>query len=135
MQRLYSILCDDIRFEQYNKLSFIGVYSDGIFVPKLPFVFPKLCIAQEFDDTKNAQKMKLVLRGPKINLPPIGGEVKNVVGAERFRLKVPICIGPLEFEQEGDYFFETYFNDSEKPDFITKFFVRVRPKLEGLEAP
>ncbi len=39
MEYVYSIICDDIRFEQNNKISLIGVYSDNVIVPQLPFTF------------------------------------------------------------------------------------------------
>ena len=37
------IVCDDIRQEQGNKLSLIGVYKTDILVDKIPAVLPKLC--------------------------------------------------------------------------------------------
>lgn len=38
-----TLVCDDIRREIGNKLSYMGVYQSQLFVPKLPFVLPKLC--------------------------------------------------------------------------------------------
>jgi len=42
---LTSIFCDDIRREEGNKLSYMGVYAGSLFVPNFPAVLPKLCIA------------------------------------------------------------------------------------------
>ena len=40
-----AIYCDDIRHEVGNKLSFLGVYSQNMFVPSFPARLPKLCVA------------------------------------------------------------------------------------------
>lgn len=39
-----TLFCDDIRHELGGKLSFIGVYSGGLFVPAFPATLPKLCL-------------------------------------------------------------------------------------------
>ena len=39
-----SLFCDDIRPEVGNKLSLMGVYLGGMFVPDFPVVLPKLCV-------------------------------------------------------------------------------------------
>jgi len=40
-----TIFCDDIRHEVGGKLSFIGVYSGGLFVPEFPVTLSKLCLS------------------------------------------------------------------------------------------
>ena len=40
-----TLFCDDIRHEVGRKLSFIGVYSGGLFVPAFPVTLPKLCLS------------------------------------------------------------------------------------------
>jgi hypothetical protein len=129
MQQIFSIICDDIRFEQNNKISLIGVYSDLILVPKLPFTFAKICLAQEFHEAKVTKQVRLNLKGPKLNVPPIVGVVSDKK-PEIARIKLPICVGPVTFEQEGEYSFETYFDDDEEPAFIKKFHVRLRSSSE-----
>jgi hypothetical protein len=39
-----TLFCDDIRHEMGGKLSFIGVYSDSLFVNAFPVTLPKLCL-------------------------------------------------------------------------------------------
>lgn len=39
-----TLFCDDIRYEIGGKLSYIGVYSDGLIVPTFPVTLPKLCL-------------------------------------------------------------------------------------------
>jgi hypothetical protein len=46
MDRWLSVIyCDDIRFEMGNKHSFMGVYGPLLFVPQVPVILPKLCVA------------------------------------------------------------------------------------------
>jgi hypothetical protein len=40
-----TLFCDDIRHELGGKLSFIGVYSGGLYVPDFPVTLPKLCLS------------------------------------------------------------------------------------------
>jgi hypothetical protein len=44
-RHLETLFCDDIRQEIGGKLSFIGVYSAGLFVTRFPALLPKLCLA------------------------------------------------------------------------------------------
>lgn len=128
MRQVHSIICDDIRLERNNKVSLIGIYSTGIIVPSLPYLFPKFCISQEFEEAKGVQTIKLVLRGPKINLPAIEGKVTGSEKDEKDRVKINVCVGPLNVEEEGDYFIDTYLTGGEDKKFTRKFYVRLRPK-------
>jgi hypothetical protein len=38
----YILVCDDIRLEIGQKPSAMGIFTDGISVPSVPYVFPKL---------------------------------------------------------------------------------------------
>lgn len=40
-----TLFCDDIRHEVGGKISFIGVYSGGLFVQAFPVTLPKLCLS------------------------------------------------------------------------------------------
>lgn len=43
-RHVQTIFCDDVRHEVGNKISIIGVYSGGLFVPSFPVTLPKLCL-------------------------------------------------------------------------------------------
>lgn len=38
-----TVLCDDVRKEEGNKLSYMGIYADSIIVSSFPCTLPKLC--------------------------------------------------------------------------------------------
>ena len=38
-----TVVCDDVRKEEGNKLSYMGIYGNSILVPSLPFTLAKLC--------------------------------------------------------------------------------------------
>lgn len=40
---MWTIVCDDIRQEVGNKVSYVGVYAGELIVPTFPFTLPKLC--------------------------------------------------------------------------------------------
>jgi hypothetical protein len=38
-----TVLCDDVRPEEGNKLSYMGIYRETLLVPAFPMTLPKLC--------------------------------------------------------------------------------------------
>ncbi|MEJ1963700.1 MAG: hypothetical protein WDO56_19930 [Gammaproteobacteria bacterium] len=38
-----TVVCDDVRKEEGNKLSYMGVYGNSILLPSFPFTLAKLC--------------------------------------------------------------------------------------------
>jgi hypothetical protein len=47
LQLVYTILCDDVRLEIGNKLSYMGVFQ-SIIVPQLPVWLPKLAVVNHW---------------------------------------------------------------------------------------
>ena len=100
----HAIICDDIRQEISNKLSFIGIYANNIFVPKIPFTFPKLCFAILYKDIKTEDSFSIELIDPSGK--PLG---KTINGSVPGKLKGNITFhlfaifSPLVIKQEGSY--------------------------------
>jgi len=44
-RHIETIFCDDVRHEVGGKLSFMGIYSNVMFVQNFPIVLPKLCLS------------------------------------------------------------------------------------------
>lgn len=40
----FVVFCDDLRQETGNKKSYMGVYTDELYIPALPALLPKFCI-------------------------------------------------------------------------------------------
>jgi hypothetical protein len=57
-----TLFCDDIRHEIGGKLSYIGVYSGGLFVPAFPVTLPKLCLSARIVTPANEPLRTLILR-------------------------------------------------------------------------
>jgi len=61
-RQVLTVFCDDIRHEVGGKVSYIGVYSGGLFVPAFPVTLPKLCIAMTVVTPAEQPFRKLALR-------------------------------------------------------------------------
>lgn len=61
-RHLETLFCDDIRHEMGGKLSFIGVYSVGLFVPVFPATLPKLCLSVKILTPADEPLRSLTLR-------------------------------------------------------------------------
>lgn len=53
---LSSIFCDDVRREEGNKLSYMGVYGGNLLVPNFPIVLPRLCVAVQMRTSPSPPK-------------------------------------------------------------------------------
>jgi hypothetical protein len=126
-RELSSLICDDIRFEQGNKVSLMGVYTDGILVSGLPFIFPRLCLFQLLDDCQHVRKIKVALRGPKLNVPPV--EFEATTGGKS-KVRAIITFTNVKFEEEADYEFDVSFDDDKASTITKKFYVKVEPSLK-----
>ena len=124
-RELFSILCDDIRLEQGNKVSLMGLYSNGLIVAQVPITMPKLCLYQQLEETNDVKNILVHLKGPKLS---VKADLKVKRSTENINLRV--VFGPLQFEEEGDYRFETYIDHSNEPTITKKFFIKVREDLK-----
>lgn len=61
-RHVQTIFCDDIRHEVGGKLSYIGVYSGGLFVPGFPVTLPKLCLSVKVVTSAGEPPHSLTLR-------------------------------------------------------------------------
>lgn len=61
-RHVQTIFCDDIRHEMGGKVSYIGVYSGGLFVPSFPVILPKLCLSVKVVTSADEPLNTLTLR-------------------------------------------------------------------------
>ena len=111
----YAIICDDIRQEISNKLSFIGIYGKDIFVSKIPFTFPKLCFAILYKDIKAEDSFSVELIEPSGK--PIGETINGSVPKEikgNIYFNMFAIFSPLTIRQEGSHKLVITFNNDTK---------------------
>jgi len=114
------IMCDDIREEINKKLSFIGVYTHKIGVPKLPFRLCKLCFSLKFKEGLGEFKIKIVLNAPS-------GVVASIDFPSKIKFNQGAVVGVisvfegLEIKEEGAYQLKVYFNEDIDPSITFNF--------------
>jgi len=59
---LWAIFCDDVRREEGNKLSYMGVYQSVLVVRSFPIVLPRLCIALSLRIDRDAIPSEICFR-------------------------------------------------------------------------
>lgn len=124
----YSILCDDIREEAGNKLSFMGVYgSAGIFIPQTPFTFPMLCVVMSFKNIKGGDSFVSELYSPSGK--KIGGKISGTIPAKE-KAKGDLSIfgkyAPLKVDEEGVFKVVVIFNDDKSTKHEVSIPIKVR---------
>lgn len=112
----YAIICDDIRQEIGNKMSFMGIYKSKIIIPQEPFTFPKLCFSITYKDVKADDSFSVILHNPEGK--KMGDEIKGGPVSEAYKgYKTMDMIGifsPLSIEKAGEYILEINFGDDPK---------------------
>jgi len=99
--RKYIIICDDVRREEGNKMSFMGVYPKDIVVEKFPVIMPTLHFIAVFEDTKVALPgVVSILKLPKTK--PMSLELPVLPQkAEGSTVNLVMGLASLKIENEG----------------------------------
>lgn len=127
----YAIICDDIRQEINNKVSYIGIYGSDILVSKLPFSFPKLCFAVSYRNAKGEDSFSIELIGSSGK--QLGKTIKGIVpsNVKRHNKFVIFAIfSPLKVEQEGSYKLWITFNDDDKSKQKVEYNINIAHKAQ-----
>lgn len=123
----YSLICDDVRHEVGNKVSFIGVYTKDLFIPQTPFTFPKLCAYLLYEKVKGGISFNSVL------IDPSGKKIGKGMDIEIPKdVKKPIDFGmlcvfaPLRIEQAGSYKIEVRYKTGKEHMDCVEFSIKCR---------
>jgi len=120
------LLCDDVRNEVGNKLSFMGIYGPELWVGKLPAMMPHLCFVVILDTIQQSftsAKAKVSLPGAEPVLLPIQAAPGPPPGSHH---TIIVALAPAKIPQEGRAKFELFFFDEEHPRIVHEFFIRER---------
>ncbi|HNC43895.1 MAG TPA: hypothetical protein PLU80_07005 [Acidobacteriota bacterium] len=105
LELIYQLLCDDVRLELGNKLSFMGVFQD-IYVQQLPFQLPRIAVVNHWrGNGKFLSEVRILYPGkqqvvahstPTLFEVPEGGYANNIT----FFMN-------LAFERPGEFIVQT----------------------------
>lgn len=99
------LFCDDVRHEQGNKTSFMGVYLDSMIVRELPFTHPHLYTVGTIifsEPLKDVSSISMVMTTPDDQSVEI--EVPIESGDSKVRFIRPIMVGRnVELKVEGEF--------------------------------
>jgi hypothetical protein len=126
----YAIVCDDIRQEIGNKLTFVGVYQDQIIVSRLPFTFPKLCFFIQYADIKEGDQFLLELNDPSNKIIDRAINVIVPAGQKPHKMRLFGIYSPMRVEKEGQYTLGITVNGNEKKKDEVVVNIKEGPKSE-----
>lgn len=110
----YAIVCDDIRQEIGNKLTFVGVYQDQIIVSGFPFTFPKLCFFVQYAYIKEGDQFLLELKDPSNKVIEKAIDIVVPAGQKPSKMRIFGIYSPIRVEKPGKYTLEVTVNGNEK---------------------
>src|SRR5215813_3986773 len=76
-------VCDDVRFEQFGKLTLIGFYGQGIRLAKIPAVLPKLAFFAFFSYFREPNTVSVKLLSPSGFVLLDATNIQMVIDAEQ----------------------------------------------------
>lgn len=126
----YAIICDDIRQEIGNKLTFVGVYQDQIIVSRLPFTFPKLCFFIQYADIKEGDQFLLELHDPTHKVIDKAINIVVPAGQQSAKMRMFGIYSPIRVEKEGRYTLGITVNGNEKKKDEVVVNIKAGLKLE-----
>ena len=127
---IHTIICDDIREERGNKVTFVGAYGLDIFITKIPFIFPKLCFANFIRDIKSGDSISIELinhSGKRLGNIITNTVPKNGVEHEK-KIAIFAIFSPLRIQEEGLHKLIITFNDDDKNKKEFVFNIKVADK-------
>ena len=111
----HAIICDDIRQEVGNKISFIGIYGNNISVTKFPYLFPKLCFVNFFKDINKGDSFSIKLTDPSMTQL---GDTIVMTAPQNIKSNADFSIfaiySPIEVKEAGLYKLVISINDDKK---------------------
>ena len=119
--KIYTILCDDIRSETGNKFSLMGIYGSNIVIKKFPAVLPKLCLGIMIEGAKvDFQECNVTLKCPEVEPTHLKLSLskENHVG---LNIALFVTIVPFRVKATGPAKFEVRFDKNKRPSIIHKF--------------
>lgn len=131
------LLCDDIRQELGNKLSFLGVIgieNSGIVFEKLPATLPRLCLALMLSETQTLiEEIDVTIKTPnskRISTQITGSNIPKVVLGGNVTLG--LFMQPFNVASSGDANLELRFNGEKKPSlkFNFKIIEKASPEIK-----
>lgn len=123
-KKITAILADDIRREEGNKQSIMGIYGRDVILSKIPFLFPKLCVYLIVEELqKSVPFIKVELNIPKaetkkIELQPF---TEDLIGKD---VNIVLEMSPIKITEAGEATIQFFFGSVKKPSFIHKFSIR-----------
>lgn len=127
----YSVICDDVREEIGNKVTFVGVYGPDIFVSQIPFSFPKLCFVNFCKDVKKGDSISIDIidpSGKKLSKTINSIAPKDGMGHAK-KIAIFAIYSPLAVEQEGLHKLILVFNKDNKNKKEVEFTIRLPDKM------
>lgn len=122
--KIFIVVCDDIRHEVGNKISIMGIYDDVI-VGNVPTILPKINLAIIFSGIKHRFKsIQITLKNPggsAIDLPELKTPPSAKIGAN---YNMDICVAPLKIDKPGIFVWEIKFDGEKKPSIVHKMNIR-----------
>ncbi len=122
-----TILCDDIRNEEGNKKSLMGVYLDNYVIPKTGISMPKLCLAIFFNGIKDLiPPLKITFFNPGYDPVTMGMKAPQLpdINSGVSSANLGIIISPFRIKACGEARFELNFGTESAPEIIHRFTIK-----------
>ncbi len=119
---VYTIICDDIRQEVDNKMSYIGIYDEDVVVDKIPTLIPILSFVITLKETKiKENNFKIVIDAPKVEPYIVEFSPADSAYTKDGDVRLLFRLSPFWVKAEGKVKIKLKFKDSDKEYTIDTF--------------
>jgi len=116
------IVCDDMRNEQDNKVSLMGIYPHKLKINEIPTVIPRLTFCVLLDKLITAVgKCEIVAKGLENEIEPISQTIEPKQEAKAgTNLRIVFAVYPVEIRATGTIVFQVRMGGEEHPSLEYK---------------
>jgi len=123
----FTIICDEVRREAFNKIAFLGVYNEDVRLADIPGLLKGLYIVQRWRDVPKNKVIRVKILGFNKEMP----EIKVPKMDEKKNVDLIIGFQNLEITSESEITIMTYFGIKTKtPVYKYKFSFKKALKKE-----
>ena len=95
----------------------MGLYHDELILERLPGRLHKLSMYQRWTDVKGVQRVRVEVDGSALAAMSAEAVPGPDYDANKTTMQLMMVFGPVDFLNEGDLVFKTFFSNEALPDY------------------
>lgn len=121
-KKIFTLVCDDIRFEVDGRISLMGVYDKDLVVDEIPYILPGLSIMISLEEMKTEiSEINVIVKAPKVEAEELKFAATPDKAKNDNSVKLLVKLSPFRIKAEGEVKIQIKLPDAKKATTIHSF--------------